>query len=354
MAKTIKFNLMCDGYPCRNIEDVQEHFCIEDMLEYYENGLLKRWLEVRGFKDELAEVEDIKATEVLHITEDLIRIFEILTDEDKVKEAVSLINYQKKRQAANQVYEERGYQSATVISNYVSGYDSIIKEMMKKSTPSKVVQQHINTLATDYQPLFEKNIYPLFITSLQDRPLVCLNLLYNEHSRKFLVPKYSRHKDFYPENKTLYDPNRKSAFSAVQQNNVAGFIFDIITNNSYFDDKKFVYFESLFEGQLKVAEIDNHETKVLEKSGNRCLFVAITSLHNQKDINVEVNKNMVNLNEIEPLPIIDGLKIQANCDEYEEEDDDDDDYEYVEVDVDDDDDDDDNGTVCIAYFKVDD
>ena len=108
MAKTIKFNLMCDGYPCRNIEDVQEHFCIEDMLEYYESGLLKRWLEVRGFKNELAEVEAIKATEVLQITEELIRIFEILTDEDKVKEAVSLINYQKKRQAANQANEERG------------------------------------------------------------------------------------------------------------------------------------------------------------------------------------------------------------------------------------------------------
>lgn len=189
MAKTIKFNLMCDGYPCRNIEDVQEHFCIEDMLEYYESGLLKRWLEVRGFKDELAEVEAIKATEVLQITEELIRIFEILTDEDKVKEAVSLINYQKKRQAANQVNEERGYQSATVITNYVSGYDSIIKEMLDKSTPSKVVQQHINTLATDYQPLFEKNIYTFFTTSLQERPLVCLNLLYNEHSRAFLAPK---------------------------------------------------------------------------------------------------------------------------------------------------------------------
>ena len=93
MAKTIKFNLMCDGYPCRNIEDVQEHFCIEDMLEYYESGLLKRWLEVRGFKDELAEVEAIKATEVLQITEELIRIFEILTDEDKrsVKQPTKLM-----------------------------------------------------------------------------------------------------------------------------------------------------------------------------------------------------------------------------------------------------------------------
>ena len=164
MAKTIKFNLMCDGYPCRNIEDVQEHFCIEDMLEYYESGLLKRWLEVRGFKDELAEVEAIKATEVLQITEELIRIFEILTDEDKVKEAVSLINYQKKRQAANQANEERGYQSATVITNYVSGYDSIIKEMLDRYPPHQ--KWYSNTLI----PLLQTTSLCLkrtFILSLQ-------------------------------------------------------------------------------------------------------------------------------------------------------------------------------------------
>ncbi|WP_027938854.1 hypothetical protein [Anaerobiospirillum succiniciproducens] len=281
MAKTIKFNLMCDGYPCRNIEDVQEHFCIEDMLEYYESGLLKRWLEVRGFKDELAEVEAIKATEVLQITEELIRIFEILTDEDKVKEAVSLINYQKKRQAANQVNEERGYQSATVISNYVSGYDSIVKEMLDKSTPSKVVQQHINTLATDYQPLFEKNIYPLFITSLQDRPLVCLNLLYNEHSRKFLVPKYSSIDQYRTTN--AYDvgildnrikdfkENEKLIFSSIQPNNFPFMLFNSIGLETRYESFKSL--QSLFEGQLKVVMNIPEEKKVFEKRGTRCLFV---------------------------------------------------------------------------------
>lgn len=33
MAKTIKFNLICDGYPARTIEDLQNHFSVEDMLQ---------------------------------------------------------------------------------------------------------------------------------------------------------------------------------------------------------------------------------------------------------------------------------------------------------------------------------
>ena len=51
MAKTIKFNLICDGYPARTIEDLQDHFSVEDLLDYYEKGLLAKrlFLYVRSF-----------------------------------------------------------------------------------------------------------------------------------------------------------------------------------------------------------------------------------------------------------------------------------------------------------------
>lgn len=37
MAKTIKFNLICDNTPVRTIEDLQNNFSIEDVLDYYRN-----------------------------------------------------------------------------------------------------------------------------------------------------------------------------------------------------------------------------------------------------------------------------------------------------------------------------
>lgn len=46
MAKTIKFNLICDEKPVRTIEDLQNSFSIEDVLNYYNNQLLHRWLRV--------------------------------------------------------------------------------------------------------------------------------------------------------------------------------------------------------------------------------------------------------------------------------------------------------------------
>lgn len=59
MAKTIKFNLILDNYPVRNIEGLQEHFSIEDMLKYFKNGLLLRWLDVRGYKTQYDAVAAI-------------------------------------------------------------------------------------------------------------------------------------------------------------------------------------------------------------------------------------------------------------------------------------------------------
>ena len=52
MAKTIKFNLVCDGNSVRTLEDLKNNFSIEDVLEYYKSGLLLRWLNVRGFEEE--------------------------------------------------------------------------------------------------------------------------------------------------------------------------------------------------------------------------------------------------------------------------------------------------------------
>ena len=75
MAKTIKFNLICDNKPVRTIEDLQENFSIEDVLKYYNNGLLKRWLAVRGYKAELEKVEAMEETEALHISHIFLYIF---------------------------------------------------------------------------------------------------------------------------------------------------------------------------------------------------------------------------------------------------------------------------------------
>lgn len=321
MAKTIKFNLMCDGYPCRNIEDVQEHFCIEDMLEYYESGLLKRWLNARGFNDELAEVEAIEATEVMQIAEELFRIFEVHTDANKVKEAVSLINYQKKRQDTNTANAQKGFKTDTVISNYVSDYDNIIEEMMDRCNPSTVIQQLINTLAKDYLPLFEKNIYTLFTNFLKERPLVCLNLLCNEHSRKYLVPEDTAINDFkdadFESNGNVFDImtvskwNEKYLFDRLLPSEVVPSLIGISMFHDmlYADDDVVEEMQRIFENELNFASLDDDDSiTTLESPGTRCMVLDLTSRSSSA---IVIDGAQYEPDDLEPLPVLDGLRVYS-------------------------------------------
>ena len=80
MAKTIKFNLICDNKPIRKIEDLQNNFSIEDVLAYYNNKLLHRWLEVRDYKEELDKVRAITVDKPIEIIKELIKIFRVTSD----------------------------------------------------------------------------------------------------------------------------------------------------------------------------------------------------------------------------------------------------------------------------------
>ena len=79
MAKTIKFNLTCDGKPIRTLEDLRNNFSVEDVLPYYQNGLLQRWLDVRGFTDELNAVNAISSRDEIEIIKSLVKISAIFS-----------------------------------------------------------------------------------------------------------------------------------------------------------------------------------------------------------------------------------------------------------------------------------
>lgn len=99
MAKTIKFNLICDEKPVRTIEDLQNNFSIEDVLEYYDNGLLQRWLEVRGYDEQLKKVNAIENNEKINIIKKLIDIFGVESDEKEIEEKIYMLQFLEERKS---------------------------------------------------------------------------------------------------------------------------------------------------------------------------------------------------------------------------------------------------------------
>jgi hypothetical protein len=114
VAKTIKFNLICDGKPVRTMEDLQNNFSIEDVLAYYNNQLLHRWLKVRGYDKELDEVSAITCTKALEIIKELIRIFEVDADEERVERSIYSLAFQQERNGLVSYYNQCGYRATRI------------------------------------------------------------------------------------------------------------------------------------------------------------------------------------------------------------------------------------------------
>ena len=164
MAKTIKFNLILDGHPVRNLEGLQAHFSIEDMLMYYKNGLLLRWLDVRDYQSQHNGVKAVQKTTDQEIISELIKIFELEMEESSIEKAIAIYVYQEETRRLNQEYKENAFHKNQIILDYHSGYDALIEHMIEnmenmallKADALILEQEYLGLFILDHVALFEK------------------------------------------------------------------------------------------------------------------------------------------------------------------------------------------------------
>lgn len=187
MAKTIKFNLICNDYPIRNIEDLQNNFSIEDILEYYHNGLLKRWLDVRGYSDYLDKVINIDSVNDKDIIINLINIFNIESDDKKITEHISILDYIDERKKLLKEYKDINYKVNDIINDYHKGYNSIIDNIISNNNDMAKIKANIQEIETNYMGLYELNYYELYNLLEEKAPMAIFAILMNENLKKFYM-----------------------------------------------------------------------------------------------------------------------------------------------------------------------
>ncbi len=85
MARKVKFALkMKDGAEVRNLQDLQEHFDIDRVMEYYLNGKLSTWLDDRYYEEESDQIHELDSNDP-ELSRKLCEIFQV----EYVREALS-------------------------------------------------------------------------------------------------------------------------------------------------------------------------------------------------------------------------------------------------------------------------
>lgn len=188
MAKTIKFNLICDDKPVRTIEDLQNNFSIEDVLEYYNNKLLHRWLEVRGYADELEKIFAITSEKPLEIIKELIIIFNVASNEKKIEEAVYMLEYLDERKELCDIYRKNDFKTKSIIDDYQTGYKQLIDGILENPEDVARIKANIAEMVTSYKWIMDLAHRELFWILKDKSVLAIMCLLMNEKSRDYYIP----------------------------------------------------------------------------------------------------------------------------------------------------------------------
>ena len=188
MAKTIKFNLICDGKPVRTIEDLRNHFSIEDVLKYYHNELLQRWLEVRGYSKELEKVNRIEESDDLSLIKSLISIFEVEADQSEIERNTYILKYAREMEERLDSYKKNAFQTDSILKEHYLGYQHEIINILENKNDMGKIKASLKIIEENYYNLFQLNYCSLFDLFMAYAPMAIFAMLMRETMRMYYLP----------------------------------------------------------------------------------------------------------------------------------------------------------------------
>lgn len=286
MAKTIKFNLILDDYPVRNLEGLREHFSIEDMLKYFENGLLLRWLNVRGYNKQYSGVNSIdKSLDKKDIVMDLVKIFEVVElDSKDIEKAVGILKYLDEEKELNAIYKENAYAKKHIVDDYHSGYIELVIHMEENKENMALLKADAIQMEREYFGLFELNHYDLFFRLVKSAPKAIFAILTRDAFRKFWIGEKANTKIYSNVKTELLETDKAKA--------ILGDDLKIVKRNT----------------QAMWDPIEKNEVKLMVISIIRGTFVKNAGNFSEKLGDADVNDKLVKFN---------GLEYQCNNENYE-------------------------------------
>ncbi|MDR2093670.1 MAG: hypothetical protein LBP58_10240 [Azoarcus sp.] len=186
MVKAIKFNLIIDGQPIRNLDDLRENFNVEDVLATYRNGSLKRWLETRELKEEVAALEKVP-DDVIGAAKELCRILCGDCTEQELEAAAYVFRFRQEEAKELQQYKNFKEKKEDILGVYHNGYAKLLEEMEEKDKDYSFLKPAVCKLLAMYPRLYRLDAEVFYKRFIKDHPLVILAMLANRDARELIA-----------------------------------------------------------------------------------------------------------------------------------------------------------------------
>lgn len=156
MSKKIKFNLLINGdIQVSNVTELQENFYATDVMNYYKNGALAKWLKNRNEIELLEKVTNIKGDSNQEILKELARIFALNSTDEEIEAATAVYETSlvSKKDNIDNVNE--------IVKRNYSGYLKLIREMQSQEN-IKLLELGAQNLVKKYGTFFKMNLLETF------------------------------------------------------------------------------------------------------------------------------------------------------------------------------------------------
>lgn len=186
--KKIKFNLHTNGIGVANLEDLREHFNIDDILNHYKSGLLQKWLEVQGLQEELEKLNKL-STEDNELISKLLNIFEIKYSKEDIKEIELSRSYLTNKQEFLENFKKNQNDFNQSLENYFSEFRSTLYQIIGNPRDKAIIKANLKRLEDDFWPLTLMNFEEIFDSVFDDSPLAILLSLSFKKFRAYICGK---------------------------------------------------------------------------------------------------------------------------------------------------------------------
>lgn len=248
MAKAIKFNLIVDNMPIRNLDDLYENFNIDDILEHFQSGILERWLNVRNYKEKSAEISKLSTENNIETARSLCEIFHQNITESDISLAVYHLENKIKYTAHLQDLKKMEFARQQVIQNYHDGYSKILQSMLDNPQDYPLIKTSMSEIWNQYKQIFLVDYDRFFSTFLSECELSILTMLANSDYRSSNILSHDRYTTLF--DKIMSKKNNQSV--KIQRNTYLQWV--PITSES-------VFINNIYNVSAQVCIKDNNETE---------------------------------------------------------------------------------------------
>lgn len=187
MAKKIKFNLLLDGNPVRDLEGVRNNFNIHELLAYLEDGVLERWLVSRGYYELWERIQMINRNDLHQLITDLTDVFGMEITDSGLKEVKYSLEQMRYREMLIQQIKEGEFQLAKIIEQYHQEFYMILQQIEERKDDFPFIKTKISLISDHYHELVKINIIRFYQYFIDQAPLVIFTALMDHRLRSYFL-----------------------------------------------------------------------------------------------------------------------------------------------------------------------